>query len=162
VVSDRKLIETAEGALGTGEVIVAAGIFEPRGTMGGMIGATGAGFATDDIVGEIAGATVGLASGRAMSELDDVPRHTLLAVTPSHLYALAARQKGAHWEIVERFAMFDRPRIRVTVHGRVNVRTLSVEDPGSGRTYEWEGNRIGPDHAKAVIEALEAEEVDAE
>jgi hypothetical protein len=42
----------------------------------------------------------------------------------------------------------------------VNVRTLSVEDPSSEVTYEWEGNRIGPAHAKAVIEALEAEEVD--
>ena len=46
------------------------------------------------------------------------------------------------------------------MHGRVNVRTLTVEDPDSGRTYQREGNRIGPAHAKAVIEALEAEEVD--
>ena len=42
----------------------------------------------------------------------------------------------------------------------MNVRTLTVEDPDSGRTYQWEGNLIGPAHAKAVIEALEAEEVD--
>jgi len=158
-VSDQKLIETAEQALGTDEQIVAAGVFEPRGTMGGTIGAMGAGLSTDNIVGEIAGAAASVESGRAMSKVDDVPRHTLLAVTPTRLYALAAKPKGAHWEVVERFATFDRARIRATVHGRVNVRTLTIEDPESDRTYQWEGNRIGPDHAKAVIEALEAKEV---
>jgi len=157
---DPKLIETAREALGSGEEVLGAGIFEPRGTMGGMIGATGAGFSTDNIVSEIAGAAAGLGSGRAMSEIHDVPRHTLLAITPTRLYAFDARQKGAHWVIAGRFATFDRSRIRAMVHGRVNVRTLTVEDPESGRTYEWEGNRIGPDHAKAVIEALEAEQID--
>jgi hypothetical protein len=129
--------------------------------MGGMIGATGAGFATDNVVGLDRGRCCRTGDREAMSELHDVPRHTLLAVTPTQLYALAARQKGAHRLVIERFATFARSSIRVRVHGRVNVRALSVEDPESGRTYEWEGNRIGADHAKAVIEALGAEEVDA-
>ena len=84
----------------------------------------------------------------------------MLAVTPKTLYAIACSQHGVGWQPQETFASFDRSTTRVTVHGRVNVRTLTVEDPASGRTYQWEGNRIGPAHAKAVIEALEAEEVD--
>lgn len=158
--SDEKLIDEAKAYLGGDEQILAAGMFEPRGTTGGMIGATGAGFATDNIVGEIAGVAAGVESGRAMSHMDGVPRWTMLAVTPTTLYAIRCGQHGVGWQPQETFATIDRSKARVTVHGRVNVRTLSVEDPGSGRTYQWEGNRIGPAHAKAVIEALEAEEVE--
>jgi hypothetical protein len=85
----------------------------------------------------------------------------MLAVTPSTLHAIACGQHGIGWQPQATFATFDRSKVRFTVHGRVNVRTLTVEDPDSARSYQWEGNRIGPAHAKAVIEALEAEEVQA-
>jgi len=160
-VSDTKLIEEAQEFLGEGEHVVAAGIFQPRGASGGMAGAAGAGFATDNIVGEIVGAAAAVESGRAMSHVDGVPRWTMLAVTPATLHAIACDQHGVGWQPRETFATFDRSKVRTTVHGRVNVRTLTVEDPESGRSYQWEGNRIGPAHAKAVIQALEAEEVDA-
>jgi hypothetical protein len=160
-VSDEKLIEEARAFLGEGEQVLAAGIFQPRGTTGGMMGVTGAGLATDNIVGEVAGVAAGLESGRVMAGVDDVPRWTLLAVTPSELHALRAKQAHVGWAVDGPFARFDLDRIRVTVHGRLNVRILTVDDPDSGRRYEWEGNRIGPAHAKAVIEALEAEEVEA-
>jgi hypothetical protein len=159
--SDEKLIEQAEAFLGGDERVLAAGMFQPRGTTGGMMGATEAGFATDNIVGEIAGAAAGLEAGRAMSHVDDVPRWTMLAVTPSKLHAIACGQHGVGWQPQETFATFDRSKISATVHRRVNVRTLTIEDPESGRTYQWEGNRIGPAHAKAVFEALAAPEVDA-
>jgi hypothetical protein len=158
--SDEKLVDEAQAFLGDDEHVIAAGIFQPRGTTGAMMGATGTGFATDNIVGEIAGAAAGIESGRTMSHVDEVPRWTMLAVTPTTLFAIACEQHGVGWQPRERFATVDRSVARVTVHGRVNVRTLTVEDPGSGRTYQWEGNRIGPAHAKAVIEALEAEEVE--
>ena len=158
--SDEKLIGEAQRFLGEGEQVVAAGIFQPRGTTGGRMGATGAGFATDNIVGEIAGAAAGIEAGRAMSHVDGVPRWTMLAVTPTTLYAIACGQHGVGWQPQEMFATVDRSRAHVTVHGRVNVRTLSVVDPDSGRIYQWEGNRIGRAHTKAVIGALGAEEVD--
>lgn len=157
---DERLIEEATRAVGGDVQVLAAGVFEPRGAMGGMLGVTAAGLSTDNIVGEVAGAIGGLAAGDVMAHEDDVPRHTLLAVTPDRLYAFSADAEHGRWVAQARFATFDRSSIRVTVHGRVNVRTLTVEDPASGRSYQWEGNRIGPDHAKAVIEALEAEEVD--
>ena len=158
--SDEKLIEEAQAFLGEGEHVVAAGIFQPRGSTGGMVGAAGAGFATDNIVGELVGAAAAVESGRTMSHVDGVPRWTMLAVTPATLYAIACDQHAVGWKPRETFAAFDRSKVRFTVHGRVNVRTLTVEDPDSDRSYQWEGNRIGPAHAKAVIEALETEEVE--
>lgn len=158
--SDEKLIEEAQAYLGDGEQVLAAGMFQPRGTSGGMGGAMGAGLATNNIVGELAGAAASVEAGRAMSHVDGVPRWTMLAVTPTTLFAIACGQHGVGWQPQETFATFDRSSARFTVHGRVNVRTLSIEDPSSGHTYQWEGNRIGPAHAKAVIEALEAEEVE--
>jgi hypothetical protein len=160
-VSDAKLIATAQAFLGDDETVQVAGMFQPRGTTGGMMGATSAGFATDNLAGEIAGAATGLMAGQAMSRVDEVPRWTLLALTDTKLYALACGEHGAHWVPESRFAVLDRGRIHATVRSRVNVRTLSIEDPDSGRTYEWEGNRIGPAHAKDLIEALEAETIEA-
>lgn len=157
--SDEKLIEEAQAFLGDGEQVIAAGMFQPRGTSGGRGGAMGAGLATDNLVGELVGAAASVETGRAASHVDDVPRWTMLAVTPATLHAIACGQHGVGWQPQETFASFDRSTTRVTVHGRVNVCTLTVEDPASGRSYEWEGNRIGPAHAKAVIEALEAQEV---
>lgn len=158
--SDEQLIQEAQTFLGEGEQVIAAGIFQPRGSSGGTAGAAGASFATDNLVGEIVGAAAAVESGRAMSHVDRVPRWTLLAVTPTTLHAIASDQHGVGWQPKETFATFDRSKAHVTVHGRVNVRALTVEDPDSGRAYHWEGNRIGPAHAKAVIEALDAKEVE--
>ena len=158
--SDEKLVEEAAAYLGGDEQVLAAGIFQPRGTTGGMMGATGAGFATDNIVGEIAGVAAGIESGRAMSHVDGVPRWTMLAVTPTTLYAIKCGQHGVGWQPKETFATIDRSKARVTVHGRVNVRTLTVEDPQVEHGADVRVARIGPAHAKPVIEALEAEEVE--
>ena len=70
--SDEKLIEEAQADLGDGEQVLAAGIFQPRGTSGGMGGAMGAGLATNNIVGELAGAAASVEAGRAMSHVDGV------------------------------------------------------------------------------------------
>ncbi len=155
--SDERLIETARRALGATEEVIAAGIFHPRGTTGGRVGATAAGFSTDNIVGQVAGVAVGAMAGHVAAEARGVPLRTILAVTPTHLYGFVAEADGVHWKAGERFATFDRSRMEVTVHARANVHTLTIVDPDTGRTYEWEGNRIGPDHANAVIHALEVE-----
>ncbi len=111
--SDEKLIETARGALGGTEEVIAAGIFHPRGTTGGMVGATAAGFSTDNIVGEVAGVAAGAMSGHVAAEARDVPLRTILAVTPTHVYAFVAEADGVHWRAGERFATFDRARIEI-------------------------------------------------
>ena len=108
-------------------------------------------------MGEVAGLAAGAMAGEVAAEARDVPTRTILAVGSAHVFAFVAEAEGMHWRAGERFATFDRSKIKVTVHARVNVHTLSIEDPDTGRTYEWEGNRIGPDHANAVIHALEVE-----
>lgn len=108
--SDEKLIEEA-AFLGEGERVLAAGIFQPRGTSGSMAGTAGAGFATDNIVGELVGAAAAVESGRAMSShVDGVPRWTMLAVTPTTLDAIACGQHGVGWQPEGTFATFDRRR----------------------------------------------------
>ena len=107
----------------------------------------GAGLASDNIVGELVGAAASVEAGRAASHVDGVPRWTMLAVTPTTLYAIACGQHGVGWQPQETFASFDRSTTRITVHVRVNVRTLTVEVPASERTYQWEGNRSGAAHA---------------
>ena len=154
--SDEKLIETARAFLGGDGSVEAAGIVQRRGTTGAMEGAMGAGPSTDHLVGELAGAAASVGAGAAMSAAQDVPRWTLLAVTPTTLHAIACGQHGVGWQPESAFATFDRSRTRVTVHARVNVRTLTIEDPDTGRRYEWEGNRTGRAHAKDVIEVLQA------
>lgn len=158
--SDEKLIEEARSFLGDDEEVLAAGMFQPRGTSGGREGAMGAGLATNDIVGELVGAAASVEAGRGMSHVDDVPRWTMLAVTPTTLHAIECGQHGVGWQPKQTFATFDRAKITATVHRRVNVRTLTIEDPDSGRSYQWEGNRIGPAHAKDVFKALAAEEIE--
>jgi hypothetical protein len=158
--SDEKLIEEARSFLGDDEQVLAAGIFEPRGATGGLVGATEAGLLTDNVVGEAVGIAAGLGAGKAMSHADGVPRWTMLAVTPTTLHAIECGQHGVRWQPTQTFAAFDRSKITATVHRRVNVRTLTIEDPDSARSYQWEGNRIGPAHAKDVFKALAAEEIE--
>jgi hypothetical protein len=65
--------------------------------------------------------------------------------------------KGVHWVPGDLYAGFDRERLAVTVHGRLNVRVLVLEDTEDGRRLELETNRIGPQHGKIVVELLAQE-----
>jgi hypothetical protein len=152
---EEELVDVARQAVGGDEDVEAAGVFLPRGTSGGRAGAMAAGLSTDNIVGELAGAAASVMADDVAAGARDLPERTLLAVTPGHVYAFAAERGGSGWAAGERFATFDRSAIEVRVHARVNVHTLEIRDPASGRTYEWEGSRIGPDHANAVLHALE-------
>jgi hypothetical protein len=116
--SDEKLIEEARAFLGD-ETVIVAGIFEPRGATGGLVGATEAGLLTDNVVGEAVGIAAGLGAGKAMSHADGVPRWTMLAVTPTTLHAIECGQHGVGWQPKQMFATFDRSKITATVHRRV-------------------------------------------
>jgi hypothetical protein len=142
-VSEKSLVEQAQAAIGGGEQVQAAGVFQPRGTEGAAtaVGAVGA-----------------LAGGRVMSQAEGVPRWTLMAVTPAHLYAFEAHGQGTSWRVAEPFAKWEREKIAVTVHGRLGVRTFEVEDLGSGQRYEFEAPRFGPAHGTLVIKLLEQDE----
>lgn len=105
-------------------------------------------------------AAAAVESGRATSYVDRVPRWTMVVVTPTTLHAIACRPHAVGSQLEETFASFDRSKVRMTVHGRVNGPHTHRRGSRLGPDLSSERNRIGPAHSKAVIEALEAEEAE--
>jgi hypothetical protein len=141
-VSEASLVDEAQQAIGDGEKVEAAGVFQPRGTEGSID------------VGGVAGAMVG---GTIMSETQQVPRWTLIAVTESRLHAFEAHAKGTSWGVAGPFQTWDRDKVAITVHGRLGVRTFEVEDTQSGQRFEFETPRFGPAHGSVVVKLLQQE-----
>src|SRR5262249_55136357 len=74
------------------ETVSAAGVFQPRGTEAGLeIGeagmSSGVGHGLAGAVGGAISLAAGSAAGRGLSVAEGLPRWTLMAVTPTHLYA---------------------------------------------------------------------------
>jgi hypothetical protein len=138
--SEASLVDEAQQAIGDGEKVLAAGVFQPRGTEGSID------------VGGMVGAMVG---GQVMSETQQVPRWTLIAVTDTRLYAFDAHGEGTGWSAGKPFATWDRDKIGITVHGRFGVRTFEVEDIETGRRFEFETPRFGPAHGTVVVKLLQ-------
>ena len=101
--SEESLVEAAQQAIGDGEKVLAAGVFQPRGTEGSV---------------DVGGAVGAMVGGTIMSETQQVPRWTLIAVTESRLHAFDAHGKGTSWGAGEPFQTWDRAKIGITVHGR--------------------------------------------
>jgi hypothetical protein len=141
-VSESSLVEDAQQAIGGAEKVLAAGVFQPRGTEGSATAA---------------GAVGALAGGRIMSEAERVPRWTLIAVTPTRLHAFEARGSAALFPPSPPFAAWDRDKVAITVHGRLGVRTFEVEDTETGQRFEFETPRFGPAHGTVVVKLLEQE-----
>ena len=146
------------------ETVSAAGVFQPRGTQAGMdIGAGGAGDSfghglTGMAVGAISIA-VGEAAGRGLSAAEGIPRWTLMAVTPTKLYAfhVISPTNGASFEMKELFRVWSLDAITVHVSGRVGVKVFIVDDHAEGHSYEFEGFRWGWQHANLVMNVFAAD-----
>jgi hypothetical protein len=140
--SESGMVASAQEAIGSGEKVEAAGVFQPRGTEG-AITAAGA---------------IGAVAGGPLAAEEGVPRWTLIAVTPQHLYAFGAELAlGGGVKSLEPFMTFERDKIAITVHGRLGVRTFEVEDTTSGRRFEWEAQRFSPMHGSVVVKLLQQE-----
>lgn len=136
-----------------GEEVLAAGVFEPRGTSGGQAAAS-TGFAGKDIALAAISTAGMVGAGRAAAMIEHQPRWTILAVTPTRVLAFEGKVDGVHWKPGQVYATFDRSSLAVTVHGRVNVRVLVLEDSASGTKLELETMRVGPQHGSVVIHLL--------
>ena len=140
------------------ETVSAAGVFQPRGTQAGMdIGAGGAG---DTFGHGLAGMAVGAisiaageAAGRGLSAAEGIPRWTLMAVTPTKLYAfhVLSPTDGATFQMKELFRVWSLDAVTVHVSGRVGVKVFIVDDHEEGHSYEFEGFRWGWQHANVVM-----------
>ena len=165
-------IAVAETA--TGDTIVAAGTFEPKGAAakrgGGAAVGTAAGGAIGDEVGAGGlgvgvGAYSGAVAGHLAGNLDGIFEF-LVAVGPDTVHVLVPKDLGGPYDQqrelkagdVQLFRTFDRRHLKVTVKAHFAVRTMVIEDTQTGDHLDLEGRRIGWTHAKAVITELVAHE----
>jgi hypothetical protein len=147
------LINGARKATGD-DTIDLAGLFEPKGTAA----KEGAGAIAGSVIGDAAGSqaigtSVGLGVGMAASA-DHGQIRFVLALSPEKIYVLKPEHfDSLHKEELELLHTFDRKTARVTVHARVTVRTIVIENE-EGRRVELEGDRMWFKHSKAVVQAL--------
>ena len=151
--SEQKLVEMVQPLVG-GEEVLGAGVFEPRGTSGTQGAAMGAGFGTDSTVGLAVGALGVIGAGHATAAVEHEPRWTIVAVTPTRVLAFEGLTEGIHWTPGSCYATFDRSSLAVTVHGRVNVKVMVLEDLADHRRLELETARWGPQHGTVVLHLL--------
>jgi hypothetical protein len=130
----------------TGDDIVAAGRFTLRGssvapdsTMIGQRRGRGLRSSRSAGVGAVA------AAGPAGAE-----RPVVLAVSPFRVYLL----RRADDDRLVLWHTLDRRRVATTIHARLNVRTVTIEDTWTGDRYELEGERSPQAHVTATMRAL--------
>jgi hypothetical protein len=145
-------------AKATGDTIIAAGLFEPKGMAGKQVaGAVAGSVLGDSVGGDVAsnvGASAGIAIGTAAGSKGGSIRF-VLAVSATKIYVMKPKTfDSLHKEELELLQTFDRAKAQITVHGRVSVRTIVIEDPATGEKAELEGDRLWFKHSKAVIHVL--------
>jgi hypothetical protein len=154
-----RLIQEALAAQGFTEQILAVGQFNPRGHTGGLFAG---GFAGGEAGGLASGAaeSVGLGVGslagmHAADNRSGLPSSMLVGVSAETVYGFAATTR--HSTPTALIFQIARSNLKTTVHQRVNVRILELEDTVSGSRIELEGNRLPVTHSKDVIEELQNE-----
>lgn len=133
-------------ATATGDDIVAAGLFT----------LTGRSAATDStVIGQRRGR--GLRISRAVgigapsaAELAGAGQRVVIAVSSFRVYLLRA----ASDERLVLWHTFDRRRVATTIHARLNIRTVTLEDTWTGERYDLEGERTPRAHVTATMRAL--------
>ncbi len=164
-VSEQSLIDDAQGAIGDGERVLAAGVFQPRKASGALTAGTLAGVALSAIPGvggfaqqavEAATDTGGYMARHVMADEQGIPVYMLIAVTDQHLFAFKAKHDDIlGFKVGQPFATWDRDHIAITVHGRAGVRTFQVDDLKTGEKFELETPRFSPMHGTVVIKLLQ-------
>ena len=156
--NEEKLLAEAQALVGGDDALLAAGVFQPRGTQAGMTGgaAVGGGLAQGvaGLAATAAGIAIGQRAGNAAAHSQQVPRWTVLAVSPSRIYAFTGQGEGLAIRPVKLFAALDRARITTRVHQRIGVQVLELIDEDTGDTLELETARLGRWHGTDVLKQL--------
>ncbi|MCS5729074.1 hypothetical protein N1031_04815 [Herbiconiux moechotypicola] len=141
--SEAALIAEAEGLLGDGEKVVAAGHFglaSLRGAhlAGGVVGGLAGAVAVDDVLSGALGAGLGgLAATHSAAEAQGVTVKMLVAVTADTIHLLN-RDTGGRLQTV--VASFPRSTTTATVSKVGLSRILTLTEPASGATVELHGS----------------------
>ncbi len=133
-------------ATATGDDIVAAGLFT----------LTGRSAATDStVIGQRRGRGLRISRAAgigapAAAEPAGGGQRVVIAVSSFRVYLLRA----AGDERLVLWHTFDRRRVATTIHARLNIRTVTLEDTWTGERYELEGERSPRAHVTATMRAL--------
>jgi hypothetical protein len=143
-----ELIADAEAA--TGDTIVAVGRFQQKGASGSALGGFASGTGVGSAVGEsFTGDGAGEAGDAAPFADAGEGLSPVVAVSESRIYVL--RQEDDGLAVVHRF---HRGVAHVSVHSRITVKTLEIEDPQTRQRVELEAERMWGKQAQGVINEL--------
>ncbi len=151
--TEHDMVDNARRA--TGDDILIAGLFTPRGGATDSSTDTGAGggYRTR---GMRISSLVGFGAGPA-AEPRARGHRLVVAVSPTRVYLLRATGAGVALGDDERLVLghtFDRRRVAATIHARLNERTLTLEDTWTGERFELEGERSPEAHVTATMHVL--------
>ena len=116
---------------------------------GGVIGSGGDFQAVGAVVG-------GMVGGSIFSNLKDVPKSIVLAVSPTTVYVLGRDTQAlvGHWDILEPMLKFDRARLLVEVKQTLATLNITLVDTEHDATLELEAKRMGTLGVKGLLELL--------
>ncbi len=156
--NEQALLSQAQEVVGQDDVLLAAGVFQPRGTQAGMSGGAAVGGSLARGVAGMALTSAGMAVGGRAGQTAagglPTPRWTVLAVSAERIYGLTGHGEGFAIRPGEVFAVLRRDEVETTVHERVGVRVLEIRDTGSGAALELETARLGGWHGADVLRLL--------
>lgn len=156
--NEQKLLSEAQEVVGQDDVLLAAGVFQPRGTQAGMSGGAAVGGSLARGVAGMAltaaGMAVGQHAGRATAGDLPTPRWTVLAVSAERIYGLTGHGEGIAIRPGEVFTVLRRDEVETKVHERVGVRVLEIRETGSGAALELETARLGGWHGSDILQLL--------
>ncbi len=157
----------------TGDDVKIAGLFSPRGASGhrfvglsvgnavGAVVGSELGGAAGDTVGQLIGGSAGMVAGEASvadhneDSLKGGTINFVVAVSPTKVYILQPQSSMAITrENLGLAYEFDLATLAVTLHARLYVRTMTLEDTTTGDKLELEGARIGWAHSKQTMKFL--------
>jgi hypothetical protein len=153
-----QVTQAALGRVGVDEQVLAAAVFHPRGYrsaafVGGMAGAGVGGLMGE--AGDTLGATVGVTAGLQTTEATlGQPRFTFIAVTATHLYGFAGRREDGVVQPAELLWTLERDHTQVSVHSRILMSVLELEDLPTGTKLAFEAERSPMFRTKFVLAAL--------
>jgi hypothetical protein len=163
VITEKQLEETCQRLL-PDEQVLATGLFQPYGSgvaMGEGIGA-GSGIAhaahVPGVAGALMSAAAGFAAQRGLASAEHQPPWTVLAVTPTKIYAFDASAAGGlsakHDFSGPPYATWDRDAVAVHTTRYVTSFTLAIDDPQTATSYEYKGNAVYKMGGKLVAHLL--------
>lgn len=134
--------------------ITNVGVFQPEGTTGSMVAGSFLGGGGSSWGSALASAG-GMVAGEALeAKHRNLPMEVCLAVTPTTLYVLGFHTKDVVGYRLEPIAKIDRSRLGISVHQRLTVRTVELEDLDSKAMFKLELSRIDLHHGKTILDLL--------